>query len=136
MIVKHFEFYIDTKNRREIINITERIREIVGTSDINNGIAVVFIPHATAGLFANEDEPNIKKDYLKLFDRLVPEKENYEHNKIDNNADSHLLSSLFKQFFIIPIKNKELLLGRWQEIFLAEFDGPRRRKVYLIIIGE
>lgn len=136
MIVKHFEFYIDTKNRREVINITERIREIVATSDINNGIAVVFVPHATAGLFANEDEPNIKKDYLKLFDRLVPEKENYEHNKIDNNADSHLLSSLFKQFFIIPIKNKELLLGRWQEIFLAEFDGPRRRKVYLIIIGE
>ncbi|MGC9079679.1 MAG: secondary thiamine-phosphate synthase enzyme YjbQ, partial [Nanopusillaceae archaeon] len=125
-----------TNKRREIMNITEKIREYVKKHRINNGFVIIFLPHATAAIFANEDEENIKKDYLNLLEKLVPENGNYYHNKIDNNADSHLLSSLFKQFYIIPIKNNDLYLGTWQEIFLLELDGPRKRRVFLTIIGE
>jgi len=130
------EIYIQTNRRREVINITGHVEEIVDESKIKNGIVLVFLPHATAGLFSNEDEPNIKKDYLNFFERLVPEKGNYYHNQIDNNADSHLLSSIFKQFFVYPVKDGKLVKGTWQELFLAEFDGPRDRKIVVIIIGE
>ena len=130
------EFYVKTNKRREVINITENIREIIKKSGIKNGIILIFVPHATAGLLVNEDEENIRKDYLNLFERLVPENGKYYHNLIDNNADSHLLSSLFKQFYVLPVKNGELYKGTWQEIFLAEFDGPRERKIFVTIIGE
>ncbi|BFI73488.1 UPF0047 protein Bsu YugU [Nanoarchaeota archaeon] len=130
------EFYLKTNKRKEVINITKNIREIVKKSGIKNGIILIFVPHATAGLFANEDEENIRKDYLNLFEKLVPENEKYYHNLIDNNADSHLLSSLFKQFYVLPIKDGDLYKGTWQEIFLAEFDGPRERKIFVTIIGE
>jgi len=130
------EISIQTNKRREVINITDYVEKIVRESKIKDGIVLVFLPHATAGLFANEDEPNIKKDYLNFFERLVPENGNYYHNQIDNNADSHLLSSIFKQFFIYPVKDGKLIRGTWQELFLAEFDGPRNRKIVVIIIGE
>ncbi|RDD52659.1 YjbQ family protein [Nanoarchaeota archaeon NZ13-N] len=130
------EISIQTNKRREVVNITDYVEKIVRESKIREGIALVFLPHATAGLFSNEDEPNIKKDYLNLFERLVPEKEDYYHNQIDNNADSHLLSSLFKQFFIYPVKDGKLIRGTWQDLFLAEFDGPRVRRVLIIIIGK
>ena len=130
------EFHVKTNKRREVINITENIREIIKKSGIKNGIILIFVPHATAGLLVNEDEENIRKDYLNLFERLVPENGKYYHNLIDNNADSHLLSSLFKQFYILPVKDGELYRGTWQEIFLAEFDGPRERRIFVTIIGE
>jgi len=135
MEIKFFEHSIKTNRRRDVINITDIVEEDLRKSGIKDGIVLVFLPHATAGLFSNEDEPNIKKDYINFFERLAPEENNYYHNEIDNNADSHLLSSLFKQFFIYPIKNGKLIRGTWQELFLAEFDGPRNRRVLVIIIG-
>jgi secondary thiamine-phosphate synthase enzyme len=123
------EIIVQTSKRRELINITQEVEKRI---KIENGICFLFVPHATCALIMNEDEPLIKADYLNLFEKLVPENQNYNHNKIDNNADSHLLSLLFKPFLIIPIKNKSLYKGTWQEIFLAEFDGPRRRKVVII----
>jgi len=136
MEIKFFEHNVRTSERREVINITDIVEEDLRKSKIKDGIVLVFLPHATAGLFANEDESNIKKDYLNFFERLVPEKEDYYHNQIDNNADSHLLSSIFKQFFIYPIKDGEIVKGTWQELFLAEFDRPRKRRLLVIIIGE
>lgn len=136
MEIKYFETTIKTNKRREIINITKIIEEYIKKSNIKNGIILIFLPHSTAGLFANEDEENIKKDYINLFESLVPENNDYYHNLIDNNGDSHLLSIIFKQFYIFPVKDGNIIRGTWQDIFLAEFDGPRNRKIIITIIGE
>ncbi|ADY01428.1 hypothetical protein VMUT_1223 [Vulcanisaeta moutnovskia 768-28] len=130
------EITVQSKRRREVINITNHIEDFVRDSGIRNGIVLVFLPHATSALFANEDEPRVRKDYENLFERLVPANGNYFHNEIDNNADAHLLTSIFKQFYVLPIMSGELVRGTWQEVFLAEFDGPRSRRVVLVTIGE
>ncbi len=130
------EITIQSKRRREVIDITDYVEEFVRDSGIRNGLVLVFLPHATSALFANEDEPRIRRDYENLFERLVPANGEYYHNEIDNNADAHLLASLFKQFYVLPIVNGGLVRGTWQEVFLAEFDGPRSRRVVLVAIGE
>ena len=129
------EKIINTTKRRELINITSIVEDAVRRSKINNGSVLIFVPHATAALITNEDEPNIREDYLNLFERLVPENGNYAHNRIDNNADSHLLSVILKPFLVFPLKNNKLIRGTWQEIFLVELDGPRRRKIIIEILG-
>jgi secondary thiamine-phosphate synthase enzyme len=130
------EFTVTSRGRREVINITDYVEAAVRESGVRNGLVLVFLPHATAGLFANEDEPRIRKDYEGLFERLVPENGDYEHNKIDNNADAHLLASLFKQFFVLPIIDGRIVRGTWQEILLADFYGPRTRRVVVLVLGE
>jgi secondary thiamine-phosphate synthase enzyme len=130
------EFTVTSRGRREVINITDHVEAAVRESGVRNGLVLVFLPHATAGLFANEDEPRIRKDYEGLFERLVPENGDYEHNKIDNNADAHLLASLFKQFFVLPVIDGRVVRGTWQEILLADFDGPRTRRVVVLVLGE
>ena len=129
------EFYINTEGKRDVKNITEDVTYIISKSGIRNGIAFIFVPHATCALFANEDEPRIREDYLKLFEHLIP-KCRLKHDEIDDNAGAHLLSSIFKQFFIFPIRDGRLIRGTWQELFLAEFDGPRARKVVVVVLGE
>ena len=135
MNLKIEEFEVETKNRRELINIQEKIEEIVKKNGIENGICLIFLPHATAALIANEDEERLKQDFINFFEKIAPENFDYKHNEIDNNADSHLLSSLFKQFFIFPIKNGKIVKGTWQDLMLAEFDGPRKRKIIICIIA-
>ncbi len=130
------EITIETNQRRELINITEKVEEVVKESNIKNGVVLIFVPHATAALITNEDEPNIKKDYLNLFEKLVPENGNYYHNLIDNNADAHLLSVLLKPFLIFPIKDNRVVRGTWQEIFLVELDGPRIRRIIIEVLGQ
>ncbi len=135
MRVHYEEFYINTNQRRELVNITSKVEEVVSKAEIKNGIVLIFVPHATAALITNEDEPNIRKDYLNLFEKLVPENGEYYHNRIDNNADAHLLSVLLKPFLVFPIKDRKLVRGTWQEIFLVELDGPRKRRVIVMVIG-
>ncbi len=137
MVVKHYEFTISTSERRELINITSKVEEIVRESGIKNGIVLIFVPHATAALVANEDEPLVRQDYLRLFEMLVPEKNDWKHDQIDDNADSHLLSLLLKQFYVFPVKDGRIIRGTWQELFLVELDGPRyRRRIVVTVIGE
>ncbi|MEM1687839.1 MAG: secondary thiamine-phosphate synthase enzyme YjbQ [Nanopusillaceae archaeon] len=135
MEIKFFEYTLKTNKRRELVNITNLVENAVNKSKIKEGIVLIFLPHATCGLFANEDEINIKKDYFNFFERLCPENDIYHHNQIDNNADSHLLSSIFKQFYVFPIKDYFIIKGTWQDLFLAEFDGPRERKIHILIFG-
>ncbi|WP_054853140.1 MULTISPECIES: secondary thiamine-phosphate synthase enzyme YjbQ [Vulcanisaeta] len=130
------EVTVQSRKRREVINVTSHVEEFVRESGIKNGMVLVFLPHATSALFANEDEPRVRRDYENLFERLVPADGNYFHNEIDNNADAHLLTTIFKQFYVLPIVNGELIRGTWQEVFLAEFDGPRNRRMVLVAIGE
>jgi secondary thiamine-phosphate synthase enzyme len=130
------EISIETSRRRELINISSIIQEKVSRSKIRNGIILVFLPHATAAIIANEDEPLIRKDYMKTLEKIAPENDRYEHNRIDNNADAHILSMILKQFYIFPIVNGKIVRGTWQDPMLVELDGPRHRRLVIVVIGE
>ncbi|MEM3906477.1 MAG: secondary thiamine-phosphate synthase enzyme YjbQ [Nitrososphaerota archaeon] len=127
---------IKSTNRVEMINITHKISEILRSSEIKNGIVLLFTRHTTSALTINEDEHRLKKDIMDLLEKIVPENADYRHNEIDNNADAHLRSSLMQPFLIIPIVNGSLQLGTWQSLFFLELDGPRNREIIATIIGE
>ena len=129
------ELDISTENRYELVDITEEVEEIVKESKIEDGLVLVFVPHSTAGVVLTENEKGLKNDWLEIFKKLTSGID-FEHNKIDDNADSHLLSGLIGQGKVLPIKDGKIIRGTWQQIFLAEFDGPRERKVIVEIIGK
>lgn len=129
------EIDIQTSKRLEIVDITSKISEIVKKSDINQGLLNVFTRHSTSAIVINENEPRLVKDFENLLMRIVPENENYGHNVIDNNADSHLRSFLLGGSQSIPIIDSSLDLGTWQSIFFIELDGPRNRKVKITLIS-
>lgn len=124
------ELEITTTKRCELIDITDKIQKMVNTS---TGIVLVFCTHTTAGIYVNENEPGLKEDVLTMLDAVVF-KESYRHNKIDNNADSHLKAILVGNSAVVPIENGRLHLGTWQSLFFCEFDGPRRRKVHFMVV--
>ncbi|MGB9831233.1 MAG: secondary thiamine-phosphate synthase enzyme YjbQ [Fervidicoccus fontis] len=128
---------IDTKNRRELVNITSFVEQAVKESGINNGIVLVFVPHATATIVVNEDEQGLKKDIINWIDEFLDKERKYYHNLIDNNADSHIAASFFGPSKVFPLVNGKLIRGTWQEIMLFELDGPRnRRQVLIEVLGE
>lgn len=128
-------FKIKTSKKQEILDITEKIKEIAKNSKIKNGICIVFTPHSTTGILTNENyDPNVCFDIINKLNELIPEKNNYKHNCIDNNAHAHIKASLIKPSETIIIKDSELLLGEWQNIGLAEFDGPKTRNIFVKII--
>jgi len=128
------ELNISTENRYQLVDITEEVERIIGESGIKNGLALVFVPHSTAGIVLTENERGLKNDWLEIFKKLTAGID-FEHNKIDDNADSHILSGLIGQGRVLPIKDSRIIRGTWQQIFLAEFDGPRERRVIVEIIG-
>jgi secondary thiamine-phosphate synthase enzyme len=132
-MVELFEIKVKTKNREEIVDITSEVEEILKKSKIQEGICFLYIPHTTASLIINENaDENIKKDILNWLRENI-KRGIWLHDSIDNNGDSHIKSTFLGCSQIIPIKDNKLLLGRWQGIMLAEFDGPRERKVYVIL---
>ncbi len=136
MKVRTKEIIFSTSKEVELINITSKVQKILEESGVEEGVCILFAPHATGMLIINEDEPRLKEDILNALQRLIPKKANYKHDEIDDNAFSHILSALIGTEKVIPIKNGELQLGTWQEIFFVETDGPReRRKVIVTIIG-
>ena len=117
------EFFVETKKRIEVVDITDEV-----VKGIEKGEAcLVYVPHATAALIVNEFEPNIKADYEKFFSKIA--KGEWKHNKIDNNAEAHLLSALISPSVTVPIKDDKLELGTWQRIMLVELDGPKKRRI-------
>ncbi len=124
------EIEIKTSKRIELIDVTDNAQNAVNT---DSGILIAFVTHTTAGIYINENESGLKKDVLNLLDQLVPQ-QSYHHNRIDNNADSHLKAILVGNSAVIPVENGKLRLGTWQRLFFCEFDGPRRRKLYFRIM--
>jgi secondary thiamine-phosphate synthase enzyme len=119
----------------ELIDITSKIDSEVQASGVKEGVCIITAPHTCAGIIINENESGICSDILNLLDKLVPAGENYEHNKIDNNADSHLKSILLRTSEILPVVNGKLELGAWQSVLFAEMDGPRdERRVNVTVI--
>ncbi|MBO8174918.1 MAG: YjbQ family protein [Thermococcus sp.] len=124
-----YEIEIRTNKEFEIIDITSKVQKIVEESDIQEGIAVIFTKHTTTALIVNENEKGLLSDIEFLLRNIIPRGKGYMHDKIDNNAHSHLRAILLNPSIVIPIKDKKLELGVWQSILFVELDGPRFRKV-------
>ncbi|ADC65866.1 protein of unknown function UPF0047 [Ferroglobus placidus DSM 10642] len=121
---------VETKRRSEVVDITDEVRRKVRESGVKSGIALVYTPHTTSGIIINEAESGLVEDIVEALDEIVP-KISYRHNRIDNNADAHIKASIVGNSVIVPVENSELVLGTWQRILFVEFDGPRKRKVYV-----
>jgi len=123
---------IRTHSRSELMDITPLVRDVIHKSKIENGICYVFVPHTTAGITINENaDPSVRQDILVELDKLVPWQGDYTH--LEGNAAAHIKASLVGSSETIPIEKGDLALGTWQGVFFAEFDGPRRREVWIKI---
>ena len=127
-------FNLNTNKNFEIIDITAKINELI---DVNQGIVSIFSRHSTSAIVVNENERGLLNDLEFMLDNLVSDKFSYEHDRIDDNARSHLKSFLLSSSECLPIRNNRLDLGTWQSVFFIELDGPRHnRTISLTIIGE
>lgn len=127
------KIYVQTGKRVDFVDITYQIEEIVKNKKVNNGICFLFVPHTTCGLTINENaDPSVRKDIIRKLNELVPEDDNYSH--LEGNADSHIKSTITGHSLILFIENSSLKLGTWQGVYLCEFDGPRKREVWLKIV--
>ncbi|NQE45206.1 hypothetical protein C5S31_04190 [ANME-1 cluster archaeon GoMg2] len=125
---------VKTRESTELIDITEKLKEVVKSAGVDSGICVIFTRHTTSGIIINENESGLKQDIVAILNELVPKGTGYLHDRIDNNAHSHLRAVLLGTSVTIPIDRGELVLGSWQSIFFVECDGPRRREVYVQIV--
>lgn len=124
---------IPTQSQQELREITAQVRDFVATSGANSGVVVVFVPHTTAGITLNENrDPNVQRDMLADLDRLLPRRQEY-YRHAEGNSAAHLKTSLMGSSVQVPVRNGELLLGTWQGVFLCEFDGPRLRRVHMLM---
>ncbi|GAB4272415.1 secondary thiamine-phosphate synthase enzyme YjbQ [Thermincola ferriacetica] len=132
---EYLEF--NTTKRREYINITGKVKEILGRSGIREGMALVSAMHITAGVYVNDAEEGIIQDIDNMLEEIAPFGPAYLHHRTgEDNGDAHLKSILVHHQVIVPVTNGRLDLGPWQEIYYAEFDGRRRKRVVVKIIGE
>lgn len=127
------EITVKTDQRYQLVDITSQIEEVLAKSKVKDGLCLVFVPHSTAAIILTENESGLKNDWLKILKKLV-EGEKFEHNRIDDNADSHILSGLLGQGKVLPIEDGRIVRGTWQQIFLVELDGPRTRRVVIKMI--
>ena len=119
------EFSFSTSKKQEIIDINNKVQEIVSNSGVKEGICTVFAKHATAAIIINENyDANMCLDLIDALNEIIP-KGKWRHDKIDGNADAHIKAAILGPSETIPIKNNKLELGRWQSLMFCEFDGPR-----------
>ena len=130
------DIVISTRKQREVVDITYMVLSAVRESSIRNGLLLVQLPHATAALILNEGESGLKQDLLNKMDDLVPVQQEYQHDKIDDNAHSHLKSALFSSNQVLPIMEGRLVRGTWQNLLVVEEDGPRTRRIVVFAMGE
>jgi secondary thiamine-phosphate synthase enzyme len=137
--MKYMRFRVSTKGFNDVINITEKISEIVKSSNIEDGVCLIFVAHSTCALTTIEYEEGVINDLKRVLEKIAPMTEDYEHNKKwgDGNGFSHVRAALMKPDLIVPIEKGELTLGQWQQIVLLDFDNkPREREVIVKIIGQ
>ena len=134
MTVRTTSIKINTSKNFEIIDITSKINDLIC---INEGIISIFSKHSTSAIVVNENEYGLLQDIQFTLENLISDKYSYSHDRIDNNARSHLKSFLLSSSECLPIKNGKLDLGTWQSVFFVELDGPRRsRTITLTMVGE
>lgn len=129
--------YFQTRKKREYINITPQVEAALRKSGIAEGMMLVSAAHITAGVYINDAEDGIIQDIDDMLERLAPQGPDYRHHRTgEDNGDSHLKNILVGHQVIIPITDDRLDLGPWQQIYYAEFDGQRRKKLILKVMGE
>jgi len=128
---------IETRNRIEFVRITDKIDAIVQASGMKEGLVLINPMHITAAVIVNDNESGLQQDYLAVLERLVPYRADYRHNDTgEDNAASHIWRQLMGHQVVMPITNGRLDLGTWEQIFYCEFDGKRKKRVLVKIIGE
>lgn len=128
--------YFETKNRRELVNITDRLETIVEKSGVADGMCLVSAMHITAAIWVNDEESGLKKDLMVWLDEIAPAKPDYLHHLTgEDNADAHLKRTVLHHQTILPITQGKLDLGPWEQVFYAEFDGQRKKRVVVKILG-
>lgn len=132
------ELWFNTSKRRELINITPNLEECLRESKITEGLLLCNAMHITASVFINDDEHGLHNDIEKWLEHLAPEKpySQYQHNGYEDNADAHLKRTIMGREVVVAITEGKLDLGPWEQIFYGEFDGKRKKRVLLKIIGE
>ncbi len=132
------ELWFEASRRRELINITSNIDQCLKESNIKEGLVLINAMHITASVFINDDESGLHSDFEKWLEKLAPEKpySQYRHNGFEDNADAHLKRTIMGREVVIAITEGKLDLGPWEQIFYGEFDGMRKKRVLVKIIGE
>lgn len=132
------QLWFDTKKKREFINITPTIEDLVRKSKIKEGLCLVNAMHITASVFINDDERGLHSDFDKWLQGLAPHEptSQYDHNNGEDNADAHLKRTIMGREVVVAITGGKLDFGPWEQIFYGEFDGQRRKRVLVKIIGE
>ena len=132
------EMWFSTSKRRELINITPDIQNCLSESGIQEGLCLVNAMHITASVFINDDESGLHHDYEVWLEKLAPEKPHsqYRHNGFEDNADAHMKRQIMGREVVVAITQGQLDFGPWEQIFYGEFDGKRRKRVLVKIIGE
>jgi secondary thiamine-phosphate synthase enzyme len=132
------ELWFDTRSRREFINITPQVEECLKESSIKEGIVLCNAMHITASVFINDDESGLHHDFEVWLEKLAPEKpySQYRHNGFEDNADAHLKRSVMGREVVVAVTEGKLDFGPWERIFYGEFDGKRKKRVLVKIIGE
>ncbi len=132
------ELWFEAKNRRELINITRQVQLCVAESGIREGLVLVNAMHITSSVFINDDESGLHHDYEVWLEKLAPEKPHsqYKHNGYEDNADAHLKRTIMGREVVVALTEGQLDFGPWEQIFYGEFDGIRRKRVLVKIIGE
>jgi len=132
------ELWFQTPTRRAYLNITREVEEELAACGIREGLALVNAMHITASVFINDDEAGLHGDFERWLERLAPEKphDQYAHNGYEDNADAHLKRQVMGREVVVAVTDGRLDLGPWEQIFYGEFDGRRRKRVLVKIIGE
>lgn len=121
---------IETAARTEMVNITREIEKAVKESGVQDGLCYIFVPHTTAGITINENaDEDVKTDIIKELNKIIPYMDDYRH--IEGNSDAHMKASLMGSSVTVAVESGHLVLGTWQGIYFCEFDGPRKRRVYI-----
>jgi secondary thiamine-phosphate synthase enzyme len=132
------ELWFDVSRRREFINITHQVEDCLRESGVKEGFLLCNAMHITASVFINDDEPGLHQDFEVWLEKLAPEKPHsqYKHNGFEDNADAHLKRSVMGREVVVAITAGKLDFGPWEQIFYGEFDGKRKKRVLVKIIGE
>lgn len=138
MISFRKELWFHTSTRREYLNITAQVEECLAESGIKEGLCLVNAMHITSSIFVNDDERGLHQDFETWLEKLAPEKPHnqYRHNGFEDNADAHLKRQLMGREVVVAISDGRLDFGPWEQIFYGEYDGKRKKRVLVKIIGE
>lgn len=126
---------VKTKSKTELVDITSDVQNIVGSSGMESGLCMLYVPHTTAAVTINESaDPSVKSDILMILNQIIPWKAGYRH--MEGNSPAHIKSTLVGASELIAVEKGRLVLGTWQGVFFCEFDGPRNRKIHVRLMAK